>query len=81
MPSGLLILLGFLILLFSPILIMAIRDYFGWNSNRFYGDEANKNKGSKIDEAYEKNSHHAGTIPKNHSGHNLGPKDNGGDHN
>lgn len=78
MSTGMWILIGLLTLLFSPILIMMIRDYFGLNSNRFYGDEANKNKKNKREEAYEKNSRHSRSIPNNHGGN--GPGNTGGNH-
>ncbi|UOQ92981.1 hypothetical protein MUO14_21685 [Halobacillus shinanisalinarum] len=38
------ILLGIVALFALPILFGMVRDYLGFNSNKFYGDEANKNK-------------------------------------
>lgn len=57
--------LGLLALLASPIVIMLIREKLGWDTNRFYGDELNKDKYTVKDEAYDKSA-------KQMSGHDFG---------
>ncbi|WP_028782476.1 hypothetical protein [Thalassobacillus devorans] len=62
--------LGLLALLASPIVFMLIREKFGWDTNRFYGDELNKEKRTLKDEAYDKSAKHVGGHDFGGSNHN-----------
>ena len=62
------ILLGLLLVLLAPLALIFVKDKFGLNSNKFYGDELNKHKRTPKDKAYEKSAHYTNTI--NH--HNQG---------
>ncbi len=57
------ILLVFILVLVSPFVLLYLKDKFYWGSNKFYGDELNKEKKgvSKKDESYEKSSQHMHT--------------------
>ncbi|MRH43528.1 hypothetical protein GH741_12645 [Aquibacillus halophilus] len=54
------VLLSIIAIFTLPILYGIIRDFFGWNNNKFYGDEMNKKKNKKniTDKVYEKNSYY-----------------------
>ncbi|KHE73202.1 hypothetical protein [Halobacillus sp. BBL2006] len=60
MISGGWILAGLFTLLGLPLFIGWLRDVLGWNTNRFYGDEMNKKKRSKKEEAFDKASRYYG---------------------
>ncbi|WP_281659145.1 hypothetical protein [Halobacillus sp. Cin3] len=58
--SGGAFLLIILSLLGLPILWGMIRDKFGRNTNRFYGDELNKHQKRGREKVYEENTRHTG---------------------
>jgi hypothetical protein len=69
---------GIIALIVIPILIGKIRERFGSN-NRFYGDEANKTKRTKFDEAHEKRVEYDRHAKNNHFGSGgFGGGDGGG---
>lgn len=70
MISGGWVLLGIFALLGLPLLIGWLRDVFGLNSNRFYGDELNKKRRSKKEKAFDKASSYYGWY--NHWGSSDG---------
>jgi|GEM_PF-6136922 len=54
MISGFWFLMIIISLLVLPLLYGMLRDFFGGNTNRFYGDELNKQRRTKKEEAYDK---------------------------
>ncbi|MGR9050663.1 hypothetical protein ACQ4XT_18670 [Halobacillus faecis] len=46
--------LGLIGLLVVPLLYGFLRDAFGWNRNKFYGDEMNKQKRNSVEKRYDK---------------------------
>lgn len=78
MSTNLWILLGIIAFFTIPILIWVLSDYFGWNTNKFYGDVANKNKLSLRDKTYQKSDKYWNVAQKDQHFHGGGNGDSGG---
>ncbi|MCA0982933.1 hypothetical protein LCL89_02610 [Halobacillus yeomjeoni] len=63
-------------LIAGPLFFAMLKDHFGFNRNRFYGDEANKNKQSKREEAFDRMPHSYGRTDGTYD---VGGNDEGND--
>ncbi|WP_226577479.1 hypothetical protein [Halobacillus litoralis] len=69
------LILGFVGIIGGLLLFGWIRDELGWNTNKFYGDEANKNKRTPKEEAFDKSSRYYASAKNQSFGSSDGPGD------